>query len=307
MNKEQADHVLGLRPGTLVEVRSEAEIRATLDPDGMLEGLPVMPEMDRFYGKVVMVHKRADKTCVDSHGMRRMRNTVFLKDVRCNGSAHDGCDRLCAIFWKEAWLKPAPPSSPVADILLRDLVAGVTAPAEVDPGKTFACQSTALLQATAPLPWWDLSQYGGDLHRGQLGWAEFAKMFTILLINKIRRPLGLAEYHALQGGNTRTPKVSLGLRPGDIVCLKSKEEIRGTLDGQGKTRGLEFSPEMTPYCGGRFTVLKRGSRMIVETTGKMIALNDSVLLEGLFCDGSSHRGCKRENLFFCKEAWLRRV
>ena len=38
--------------------------------------------------------------------MRLMKSAVFLADVRCDGSAHDGCQRNCLIFWKEAWLKP---------------------------------------------------------------------------------------------------------------------------------------------------------------------------------------------------------
>ena len=38
--------------------------------------------------------------------MRSMKNAVFLEGLRCDGSAHGGCQRGCLFFWKEAWLKP---------------------------------------------------------------------------------------------------------------------------------------------------------------------------------------------------------
>ena len=95
-----------LTHGQLVEVRSAQEITATLDADGKLDGVPFMPEMAIHCGRAFRIFRRADITCVEGHGLRRMNSTVFLEDVRCDGSAHDGCQRSCLIFWKEAWLKP---------------------------------------------------------------------------------------------------------------------------------------------------------------------------------------------------------
>ena len=43
----------------------------------------------------------------------------------------------------------------------------------------------------------------------------------------------------------------LGLQPGELVEIKSEEEIRRTLDATGKNRGLGFMPEMWPHCGRR--------------------------------------------------------
>ena len=51
---------LKLRPGDLVEVRSEAEILATLDANGRLDNLPFMPEMLAHCGRQYRVEKRAD-------------------------------------------------------------------------------------------------------------------------------------------------------------------------------------------------------------------------------------------------------
>ena len=50
---------LHLRVGEIVEVRSEAEILATLDERGELDGLPFMPEMLDFCGRRFRVHKLA--------------------------------------------------------------------------------------------------------------------------------------------------------------------------------------------------------------------------------------------------------
>ena len=54
---------LGLKVGDLVEVRSAEEIRATLDENGELDGLPFMPEMLAFCGRRLTVHKVAHKSC----------------------------------------------------------------------------------------------------------------------------------------------------------------------------------------------------------------------------------------------------
>ena len=58
-----APGTLGLKVGELVEVRSAEEIRATLDENGELDGLPFMPEMLAFCGRRLTVHKVAHKSC----------------------------------------------------------------------------------------------------------------------------------------------------------------------------------------------------------------------------------------------------
>ncbi|HYZ02872.1 MAG TPA: hypothetical protein VFA92_15365, partial [Candidatus Binatia bacterium] len=101
---------LNLRVGEIVEVRSEAEILATLDERAELESLPFMPEMLQFCGRRFRVDKLAVKLCdtIGSTGMYRMRNAVHLEGLRCDGQAHGGCQAGCLIYWKEAWLKRVP-------------------------------------------------------------------------------------------------------------------------------------------------------------------------------------------------------
>src|ERR1700752_1335419 len=108
---QQSQHVLNLRAGEWVQVRSAQEILATLDQRQSLDGLPFMPEMLEYCGKSFRVYKSAHKTCdtVREYVIRRMHATVHLEELRCDGGAHDGCQAGCLLFWKEAWLKRTTP------------------------------------------------------------------------------------------------------------------------------------------------------------------------------------------------------
>jgi hypothetical protein len=101
-----ADEVLALQPGDWVQVKSEAEIRATLDSRSKLRGLQFVPrEMLPHCGKQYRVHKRVEKIFLEeSRRNRKLKNTVLLENVQCQGIGLD-CDRCCFLFWREAWLK----------------------------------------------------------------------------------------------------------------------------------------------------------------------------------------------------------
>src|SRR5512133_1032501 len=104
------------RTGDVVEVRDAAEILATLDSEGCRDALPFMPEMLRHLGQRVVVSARVEKICdtVTIGGgpkSRRMCDTVFLEDLRCDGSAHGGCQAGCRMYWKEEWLQRVDPAS----------------------------------------------------------------------------------------------------------------------------------------------------------------------------------------------------
>jgi hypothetical protein len=99
---------LNLRPGELVQVKSEQEVRATLDEYGRRRGLLWMPGMARFCGKTYRVHKRVETIMLESTGeLRKIRNTVLLAEVMCENLY--GCDRSCFHYWREVWLRRVPP------------------------------------------------------------------------------------------------------------------------------------------------------------------------------------------------------
>jgi hypothetical protein len=101
---------------------------------------------------------------------------------------------------------------------------------------------------------------------------------------------------------------SLGLKAGDWVQIRSKEEILETLDEKGRLDGLPFMPQMFDFCGQRFQVVKSAHKTCdtVNRSGGRV-LPDTVHLNQLRCDGAAFGGCMAACLLFWKESWLRRV
>ncbi|WP_341888292.1 hypothetical protein [Variovorax sp. YR752] len=104
-------------------------------------------------------------------------------------------------------------------------------------------------------------------------------------------------------------QLSLGLRAGDWVVVRSQNEILATLGPDCRLDGLQFQPEMFELCGRRLRVAKTAHKTcdtsIHNTGGRR--LHDTVHLEGGRCDGGQHEGCQADCVFFWKEAWLRRA
>jgi hypothetical protein len=100
----------------------------------------------------------------------------------------------------------------------------------------------------------------------------------------------------------------LGLRVGEVVEVRSEQEILATLDERGELESLPFMPEMAQFCGRRFRVDKLALKSCdtINWNG-MYRMRNAVHLEGLRCDGQAHGGCQAGCLLFWKEAWLKRV
>jgi hypothetical protein len=154
-----------LLPGDVVEVLTWPEIRDTLDENGLRDALPFMPEMLKYCGQRFVVSKRLERTCEGTDGsMRRIRDVVFLEDLRCDGSAHDGCQLRCALFWKESWLRKVDKDTP------RQANAPSAGCAD-DPfpykhklaDGQYICQSTELTRATTALSRLDVGCYVRDV------------------------------------------------------------------------------------------------------------------------------------------------
>lgn len=101
---------------------------------------------------------------------------------------------------------------------------------------------------------------------------------------------------------------SLGLRAGDWVVVRTKEEILSTLNPDGTLDALPFQPEMFAFCGQKLRVFKVAHKTcdnIKKTGGRR--MYRAVHLEGARCNGSDHGGCQADCIFFWKEAWLKRA
>jgi hypothetical protein len=97
--------------------------------------------------------------------------------------------------------------------------------------------------------------------------------------------------------------------PGEIVRLKTLEEIQKTLDSSGRCEGLQFMLGMKKYCGREARVLKKVRLMFDERLWRMVKLRNTYILENITCDGRDvfdGEGCDRTCYFFWKEKWLRK-
>ncbi len=303
----------GYRRGAAVTVRSLEEILATLDADAKVAGLPFMPEMIPFCGRTFRVYRRAEKTCVEGLGIRGMKNTVFLHGLRCDGSAHGGCQRGCLFFWNEAWLKPASEEggrrkgeggTPVPN------PQSLISPASALPttkGDRFYCQSTELAGATTDFLPGRLHNYMHDLRLRELTLRRFGYMLWLALMNRLWRLLHGRGFYQITGEQKKTLRAELNLQPGELVEIKRPAEIRATLDAQGRNRGLSFEAEMAAHCGRRYRVAAPVRKIIAEESGKMVQLSNTVILEGVVCEGICVKNCPRTNYLYWREIWLKRV
>jgi hypothetical protein len=285
---------------------------------------------------------------VDRTGLRRMNNAVILDGVLCNGAAHGGCEALCQTIWKEAWLvklvavangrKPgrarqvdgerngrkldpqdgrvALGEHPLVELTRREVPGGVR----------YICQATELKRASAYLAWWDPRQYVKDLRSGNVGVFKMIRVFLYWIFagwivgrmrggtrlvpayNFIQKLRGGEQMYLREGALKKTPGEELDLQCGELVQVKSYEEILETLDQNNKNRGMRFDVEMVKYCGATYPVLARVNQIIDHHSGKMLKLPTvSIILKDVTVQGDHHRFYPQNEFPFWREIWLRRV
>ena len=129
------------------------------------------------------------------------------------------------------------------------------------------------------------------------------------IVNMVLRrspPDPLANRDPDSAALAETIEETLNLQPGELVEVRSREEVLATLDGYGYNKGLLHMPEMLEFCGKRFRVYKRVDRFVLEHTGEFRRMKNTVLLDNVLCDGWGG-ACDRSCFFFWREAWLKRV
>lgn len=328
-----------MRVGDIVEVRPASEILATLDERGCLEEMPFMPEMLAYCGRQLRISAIAHKTCDTAHrtGGRKLRNTVHLEDVRCDGGAHGGCQATCLIFWRTEWLRrPDARGSSVAPASSQahspaDLKRHVFASGSTQESPRYSCQATQLFKATEPLAWWDFRQYVCDVTSGNVG---LGRALRVLIVAGARSLLKLGVgyrlftriydgVHRLFNGRPAplgtgsiplgqpTPSGELGLKAGERVTVLSHDAIKSTLNVGSKNRGMWFDSEMTKFCGKTYEVQGRVDRIINEVTGEMMHMKQPcIVLRGVFCTAEYTDGrllCRRGVTTYWRENWLERT
>jgi len=220
-------------------------------------------------------------------------------------------------------IKPAsdqhPDSAALSDARAR-LLAATRKVSSTPEDERFSCQATELLRAAPThVPPWDIRQYVRDVRSGNASLLATIRAVAVGVFNKYQdlsrrflprllRIRGGSRLPFIDGRLRRTPDNVLGLKPGELVRVKTKPEIVSTLDGNNSNRGLAFDPEMAWYCGREARVLRRVERIIDERTGKLLRIKRAcVVLEGVTCRGAYHRCCPRADYPYWREIWLERV
>jgi hypothetical protein len=308
------------RAGDQVFVRSPQEILATLDDNGTLDRVPFMPEMMDWCGKLFRVLRRVEKTCVADHPARRFpaHDVVILDGTRCDGTGHDGCKHGCRIFWKEAWLRPMEEWAATSEGSQSDLTKLRARLKVKSDERHYFCQSTELLKSTEAFPrtrrLWRFRIPIREIRSGDVSIWQLLRLFGRWAWLRFWRMLG--SDRRLCGPHKRTPRESLGLKPGEIVRVKSLAEIKKTLNADGRNRGLAICHEMARCCGREAEVRCRVDRLIDEHTGAMRQITDTVTLQNVGdykslaeeCLCQSQLGdCPRGELMYWREIWLERV
>jgi hypothetical protein len=200
----------------------------------------------------------------------------------------------------------------------------------------YVCQATQLPYFTTSLPWWHIKQYVEDYTSGN---TTLRRIFSGLVfaffnplcrsgrpqLEALRLPFRWLynRFQAVRGGRpfprmrgTRPPDQlvpisSLNLQPGELVRVRSHEEIRATIGLSNRHLGLFFDAEMVPYCGGLYRVRARVSKFIDEKTGRMKSMTTpAVILETVWCRSrysDCRLFCPRSIYSWWREVWLERV
>lgn len=108
---EPAAARLDLRGGELVEIRSKAEIMATLEDGVHNRGLSFDGEMAQYCGRTARVLRRVERILDEKTGrmLRLRKDCIMLEGVVCTGLRCGirrlGCPKNVHSFWREAWLR----------------------------------------------------------------------------------------------------------------------------------------------------------------------------------------------------------
>jgi hypothetical protein len=197
---------------------------------------------------------------------------------------------------------------------------------------TYICQATYVPFATTYLGWWDVRQYIEDWTSGN---ASLRRVLTSFLYsvyyNLSQAGIGLGPvmrwiYNKLCPLWSRskwprtpgfipdgspTPAMKLNLQPGELVRVKSHEEILKTVTFSNINRGMCWDAELVPYCGGTYRVLKRVNRLIDEKTSKMVEMKTAcIILDSVVCQArysDCRMLCPKAMYPYWREIWLERV
>ena len=163
-----------------------------------------------------------------------------------------------------------------------------------------------------PLKTSNPAQYWRELTNGNYGVLRFIGLMARAVVMEAWFRLGRLKPMPLKGPGTALDlSEPLDIQPGELVRVRSKEEIAATLDETGHNRRLSFDREMVPFCGHTLRVKDRVNRIIDDRTGRMLNISkDCLILDGAVCSGELSSGCwfcPRKIYSYWRESWVERV
>lgn len=293
--------------GDTVSIRSLAEIRATLDAEGCLEGLPFMAEMERFCGKTARVFRVLDKVYDyrRSSKMRRLDRAVLLVGLRCEGDAHGGCEAECYLIWKTQWLKPMP-SSAALQVDMSPFPRNVEVP--IVPGATFKCQYTMLTQASSPQAPLTVRGLVAPWAVGNVATGAWLTAVLTRAFNAFQGWRGGTVFPTRPASGNDKTIMGEPLQRGDWVRIKTPAEIARTLDNNSKNRGLWFDADMLKYCGRCYEVRGRVKQIVDVLSGAMIPMKTPcIIMEEVHYSGEFQGFGEQHDYLYYRESWLQRI
>ena len=192
------------------------------------------------------------------------------------------------------------------------VLADSTAFANADAGT--ACQLELAPESTSRLGTRDALAYRVRRY-GRLFLQKAGKVFAdpSVVYRKVTQRLRRAPATPQAGAPARRNRMTPPLQAGELVRVRSLDEITATLDADGKCGGMAYlGIVMNRYTGRTLRVHRPIDYFFDERNWAMRKLRDAVLLEGAYCEppieaGVQWAGCGRSCFLFWKEDWLERV
>ena len=120
------------------------------------------------------------------------------------------------------------------------------------------------------------------------------------------RECDISNRQGVRGGDWKSTETVDGFALGDLVEIRSAEEILAGLDSRGEHDSLQFMPEMLQYCGKTFRIDKiAGKTCDTVNWSGLREMQNTVHLAAVRCDGQAHGGCQAGCLIYWKTSWLK--
>jgi hypothetical protein len=290
--------------GDRVRVKDLAAIRATLDEQDRLNGMPFMQEMAAYCGREMRVYRVVDK--IYDYGksrlMRSVDDAVLLIGLRCDGSAHGGCQAACYLIWKTDWLEPVGASAAPAGAGGQD----AQVPADAATQDRYRCQYTDLTDASRAA--FDWRRIVGPWIVGNVTASAFSVALLTRAFNALQSRRGGVCYPWQPTAGNDMSLTGTPLRSGDWVRVCTSAQIARSLDKNSKNKGLWFDRDMLKHCGLTYRVRGRVEKIIDVNSGAMIPMKTAcIVLEGVHYSGEFQMFGEQHDFLYWREAWLEPV